>query len=199
MEAPGKRERSRSAESRVAARPERHSIGGQSRSLSASAAGDVQISSFAEGSQTLRLASQVRIDALDVLQLRDDTLVLFVGDNGTFRSLRSKFGDKTIQGMKGRTTCYGTHVPMIANWPGKIAPMVVDDLADSTDILQTVCDVADVEVPEGREVAEGRAELAKAPVARLDGLTLAVPAPACLLEKSSGCAPQVHRPGCAPH
>ena len=88
------------------------------------------------------------VDKLDQLELRDDTLVLFVGDNGTFRSLRSKFGDQTIQGMKGRTTCYGTHVPMIASWPGKIAPMVVDDLADSTDILQTVCDVAGVEVPD---------------------------------------------------
>ena len=88
------------------------------------------------------------VDKLDELQLRDDTLLLFVGDNGTFRSLRSKFGDKTIQGMKGRTTVYGTHVPMIASWPGKIAPMVVDDLADSTDVLQTICDVADVEVPD---------------------------------------------------
>lgn len=88
------------------------------------------------------------VDKLDQLELRDDTLVLFVGDNGTFRSLRSEFGDQTIQGMKGRTTCYGTHVPMIASWPGKIAPTVVDDLADSTDILQTVCDVAGVEVPD---------------------------------------------------
>jgi len=88
------------------------------------------------------------VDKLDELQLRDDTLVLFVGDNGTFRSLRSKFGDRTIKGMKGRTTVYGTHVPMIANWPGRIEPMVVEDLADSTDVLRTICDVADVAVPE---------------------------------------------------
>lgn len=88
------------------------------------------------------------MDKLDQLELRDDTLVLFIGDNGTFRSLRTKFGDQTIQGMKGRTTCYGTHVPMVASWPSKIAPMVVEDLADSTDILQTVCDVAGVEVPD---------------------------------------------------
>lgn len=87
------------------------------------------------------------VDTLDELQLRDDTLVLFVGDNGTYRSLRSRFGDRTIRGMKGRTTVYGTHVPMIANWPGRIEPMVVEDLADSTDVLQTICDVADVDVP----------------------------------------------------
>ena len=37
---------------------------------------------------------------------------------------------------------------MIASWPGKIAPMVVEDLADSTDVLQTICDVAGVEVPD---------------------------------------------------
>ena len=84
---------------------------------------------------------------LDELALREDTLLLFVGDNGTNRAIFSRFGDRTIRGMKARTTCYGTHVPMIASWPGKIAPMVVEDLADSTDILQTVCDVAGVEVP----------------------------------------------------
>lgn len=87
------------------------------------------------------------VDKLEELALRDDTLVLFVGDNGTFRSLSSRFEQQVIKGMKGRTTVYGTHVPMIVSWPGKIAPTVIDDLADSTDILKTICDVADVDAP----------------------------------------------------
>lgn len=84
---------------------------------------------------------------LDEVGVRDDTLLLFVGDNGTNRNITSRFDGEPIRGMKGRTTVYGTHVPMIANWPGRIAPMVVDDLVDSTDVLRTICDVASIEPP----------------------------------------------------
>ena len=87
------------------------------------------------------------VSKLDELQLRDDTLLIFVGDNGTNKGLRSKLGGKIIKGGKAGTTVYGTHVPMIVNWPGKVAPAVVEDLADSTDILATICDVADITPP----------------------------------------------------
>ncbi|MFT6083070.1 MAG: arylsulfatase A [Planctomycetota bacterium] len=81
---------------------------------------------------------------LDELQLRDNTMVLFVGDNGTNINMRSRMGDRVIKGGKRFTTVRGTHVPMVANWPGHLAPSVCRDLVDSTDILPTICDVAGV-------------------------------------------------------
>ena len=89
---------------------------------------------------------------LDDLQLRQDTLVLFVGDNGTNVNIRSRIKDdsgkeKVIKGGKRFPIVHGTHVPMIANWPGTIAPAVCSDLVDSTDILPTVCAAAGVTPP----------------------------------------------------
>ena len=40
-------------------------------------------------------------------------------------------------------------VPLIANWPGRIAEgRVLDDLVDSTDFLPTICDAAGIERPQ---------------------------------------------------
>jgi arylsulfatase A len=82
---------------------------------------------------------------LDKLSLRENTLVLFVGDNGTGAGTRSMMGDKVVIGAKGTTNTFGMHVPCIASWPGKIASgRVSDDLVDSTDFLATICDAAGV-------------------------------------------------------
>jgi arylsulfatase A len=87
---------------------------------------------------------------LDRLGLREDTLVLFVGDNGTGRGIRSRMGDRVVIGGKGLTTEAGTHVPLIASWPGKSRKgLVCDDLVDSTDFLPTICEAAGVAVPAG--------------------------------------------------
>jgi arylsulfatase A len=96
---------------------------------------------------------------LDKLGLRDDTLILFVGDNGTARGVRSKMGDKVVVGGKGTTTYAGMHVPLIASWPGKARKGVVcEDLVDSTDFLPTICEAAGVAVPDGWKV-DGRSFL----------------------------------------
>ena len=84
------------------------------------------------------------VDKLDALQLRDNTMVLFVGDNGTNVNIRSQMRGKSIRGAKRFTTVHGTHVPMIVNWRNTIDPAVCEDLVDSTDILPTVCDAAGV-------------------------------------------------------
>jgi len=103
------------------------------------------------------------VSKLDELGLREDTLVLFVGDNGTNVGIRSRIqgaggADKVVKGGKRFTTVYGTHVPMIASWPGTIAPRVCEDLVDSTDILPTVCAAARVVPPAGL-VLDGRSFL----------------------------------------
>ncbi len=82
---------------------------------------------------------------LDSLGIRDNTLLLFVGDNGTGRGTRSMMGDKLVVGGKGQTTVAGMHVPLIVNWPGKIAAgNICSDLVDSTDFLPTLLDAAGV-------------------------------------------------------
>ena len=85
-----------------------------------------------------------------MLGLRERTLILFLGDNGTGRGTRSQMGSRTVVGGKGTTTAAGMHVPLIANWPGKIsAGKVVDDLVDSTDFFPTICAAAGVPTPAG--------------------------------------------------
>jgi arylsulfatase A len=85
------------------------------------------------------------VATLDKLSLRENTLVLFVGDNGTGAGTRSMMGDKVVIGAKGSTNTFGMHVPCIASWPGKIASgKVSDNLVDSTDFLATICDAAGV-------------------------------------------------------
>ncbi len=85
---------------------------------------------------------------LDELGLRENTLVLFLGDNGTGAGTVSMMGDRKIIGGKGATTDTGMHVPFIANWPGKIpGGRVLKDLVDSTDFLPTLCAAAGAPVP----------------------------------------------------
>jgi arylsulfatase A len=80
---------------------------------------------------------------LDSLGIRDNTLLIFVGDNGTGRGTRSMMGDRLVIGGKGTTTDAGMHVPLIASWPDKItAGRVCSDLVDSTDFLPTILDAA---------------------------------------------------------
>ncbi len=92
------------------------------------------------------------VGALDKLKLREKTLILFTGDNGTAGSyihsaengkyirkpVFSRLGDQMIRGGKTKLTNWGTNVPLIASWPGKIKPgQVVDDLVDMSDFLPT--------------------------------------------------------------
>ena len=98
---------------------------------------------------------------LDELRLRENTLILFLGDNGTGVQIASQLGSRTIQGAKGSTTAAGMHVPLICNWPGVIpAGKVCADLIDSTDFLPTMCEAAGAKVP-GELKLDGRSFLAQ--------------------------------------
>jgi len=85
---------------------------------------------------------------LDELGVRENTLVLFVGDNGTGVGIKSVLNNVTVAGGKGEMTDAGTHVPMIASWPAGIRkPGVCKDMVDLTDYLPTICEAAGAEVP----------------------------------------------------
>src|SRR5690606_17862448 len=77
------------------------------------------------------------------LGIAENTLILFVGDNGTDRKVISSVNGEEIQGNKGNTTNYSTHVPTIAYWPGHIEPRGVHSgLIDFTDFVPTLLEVA---------------------------------------------------------
>lgn len=87
------------------------------------------------------------VDRTRDLGIAERTLILFVGDNGTNKDIRSRLGDRTIQGGKGETTDGGTHVPLIGYWPGTIpAGQVSNDLVDFSDLLPTVAQAAGAQI-----------------------------------------------------
>jgi len=88
------------------------------------------------------------INKLDELNLREKTLVVCTGDNGTFVDIVTPFQGSNYRGGKGKSTDNGTHVGFVANWPGTIAPgQVKEDLVDFSDVFPTVAEVAGVPVP----------------------------------------------------
>ena len=93
---------------------------------------------------------------LEELKLRDNTLILFLGDNGTGRGIRSMMGDRVVIGGKGSTTAAGMHVPLIANWPGGVIPgTICSDLVDTTDFLPTLLEAAGATLPRDKKL-DGR-------------------------------------------
>ena len=90
------------------------------------------------------------VTRLDELGLREHTLVLFLGDNGTGGGVVSRLDGRDFKGGKGQTTHRGMHVPGIASWPGRIpGGRVCDDLVTAVDFLPTICELAGVVVPPG--------------------------------------------------
>ena len=90
------------------------------------------------------------VETLDRLGLREKTLILFSGDNGTARGIVSRVGEREIPGGKGQMTDAGTHVPLIANWKGAVPPgRVCTDLVDFSDVMPTLAEVTGAKLPEG--------------------------------------------------
>lgn len=88
------------------------------------------------------------VDRVEEQGLREKTLILFLGDNGTGRQTVSRWRNQQVDGGKGQLTDAGTRVPLIVNWPGKAkAGSVVADLVDSTDFLPTLCAAAGAPPP----------------------------------------------------
>jgi len=87
-------------------------------------------------------------DKLDSLGIRENTLLLFTGDNGTYTGITSMLDGRPYPGGKGSTRDNGTHVPLVVSWPGTLPEgRVCDALIDFSDMLPTVADVAGAKVP----------------------------------------------------
>ncbi len=84
---------------------------------------------------------------LEALNIADNTIIIFTGDNGTHRSIYSNTSTRVIRGAKGNTIDAGTHVPLVASWPEKIKEgFVYTDLIEFSDFLPTFADAAEVKV-----------------------------------------------------
>jgi len=94
---------------------------------------------------------------LDELKIRDNTLVIFLGDNGTGKGIRSQTTTGEVVGGKGKLSHTGTHVPLVVHWPAgmKSGGRVVEDMIDSVDVLPTLCEAAGVKLPSGLKI-DGR-------------------------------------------
>jgi len=99
------------------------------------------------------------MDGLDNLGLRDDTLVMFIGDNGSPTEVVSMLGDRPFQGGKGKSTDAGTRVPLVASWGNcETGTTICDDLVDCSDFLPTIMDVVGTPLPSDA-ICDGRSFL----------------------------------------
>jgi arylsulfatase A len=92
------------------------------------------------------------MDELDRQHLREKTVVLFSGDNGTARvgiSQATVNGQKIV-GVKGTLSEGGSRVPLIVSWPGVTpAGRSNADLIDFSDFFTTFAELAGAELPKG--------------------------------------------------
>ncbi len=90
--------------------------------------------------------------ALDSLGLAENTVVLFLGDNGP-NSWRWN-GD--MKGRKGSTDEGGVRSPLLVQWPGRIAAgKQIPQIASGLDLLPTVTELAGLARKEGKPL-DGR-------------------------------------------
>lgn len=92
---------------------------------------------------------------LDNLKLRQNTLIVFAGDNGTWSRYAnySTIDGKRLSGAKTTLSEGGCRVPLIINWPS-VTPVgkVSKDLTDFSDFLPTMVEVAGAKMPEGVKI-----------------------------------------------
>ena len=100
------------------------------------------------------------LDQLEESGVRDNTLVIFTGDNGTDKPIVSDFKGRKVAGAKSKTTDAGCRVPLIVDWPAHGAKGVVsNDLVDFSDMFPTICEAAQIKIPKSLTI-DGQSFLA---------------------------------------
>ena len=87
---------------------------------------------------------------LESLKLRENTLIIFIGDNGTAKgqAKSSTVRRRDLSGQKGTMFECGGLVPLIVSWPSKApAGKVCSDLGDSTDFIPTFAELTGSKLP----------------------------------------------------
>ena len=91
------------------------------------------------------------LDTLDRLDMSDNTLVIFLSDNGGARGTTANNG--TLRNFKHSVYEGGLRVPFLVRWPERIpAGTVSDEPVISIDVFSTVLAAADIEPPDGLQL-----------------------------------------------
>jgi arylsulfatase A len=98
---------------------------------------------------------------LDRLKLRENTVVFFMGDNGTAKhnADHATIGGRRIIGQKGGMEEGGGLVPFVVSWKG-VTPSgkLNENFADASDLLPTFAEIAGAPLPENR-IIDGKSLL----------------------------------------
>jgi arylsulfatase A len=100
---------------------------------------------------------------LEHLKLREKTLLVFFGDNGTAggHANRATIGGRRLSGQKGTMLEGGSLEPLIVNWPGVTpAGKVSHDMIDSSDFVPTFAEIAGAKLTQ-ETIIDGRSFTAK--------------------------------------
>lgn len=95
------------------------------------------------------------LSKLEELGLREDTMIIFTGDNGSDSGMGQvpfSYNGGTPRSVpaspKHWATEFGCRVPLIVSWPGRDKPgRVVSDLVDFSDVTATMLHAAGAELP----------------------------------------------------
>src|SRR5690606_32114774 len=95
------------------------------------------------------------LGAIDAVGARDNTLVIFMTDNGG----TSAFEKVGLRGHKMTVYEGGIRVPFFARWPGRFpAGAKVDALTSHLDVMPTLCELVGQPLPNDRPI-DGRSVL----------------------------------------
>lgn len=84
------------------------------------------------------------LERLDVLKR---TIVIIASDNGTEKTLSARANGRVVQGSLYQINEAGGNVPLIVHSPQLVSGGRIAPLADFTDILPTICDLAGAKPP----------------------------------------------------
>jgi len=87
------------------------------------------------------------LDALNELELADNTCVIFMGDNGTDSKVPRNTDHGKVHGGKHHLVEGGIHIPAIIRVPRLKPEPVFEDLVDIADFYPTICELMSVESP----------------------------------------------------
>lgn len=101
------------------------------------------------------------MDSLIAWKLYKNTIVMFVGDNGTPHDIWFMQDSVYQEGGKSSSTNAGTKVPLIVTWPagGVTGGQVNNNLIDFSDFLPTVVQAAGTTIPADYGTTDGRSFL----------------------------------------
>lgn len=95
----------------------------------------------------------VLLEAVDKLEIAKNTIVIFVGDNGTQSEEPRITKDGLVNGGKWTLTDGGMHVPLIIRYPD-IFPenMKYQNLVDMADLFPTICDLSNTKINDAMNI-----------------------------------------------